>query len=221
MERKKRYIGRAVVAGRLTHSVSRADMQRLWQGVQEVSAPLRGRALCVLLFMTGLRAEELVKLTWSSLVQWQGSWFLDVDGKGSKARRVYVPQPALDALNAYRAHVPGISYAGADLPLLGHLRDARKKLTRHGVYVLVKKWCTVLLGKNAVSPHWFRHTCFTQLALKGVPLEAIKSLAGHESVETTMRYNEAAALMDAPGKIFEQSFATSTEAPASKENTSP
>lgn len=258
--KKHRAEGRRVLAGHLTHSLGQEELEGLFAGLRALGAPLRDRALFVLLFMTGLRAEELVRLTRGQLVRWQGQWYLDVDGKGSKQRRVYVPAPALEALQAHlralptwaggemavgdeadpeRAAVPAQSgqtksgqpgqaksgqpgkgqvvkgqekaarrshsAGAADLPLLGHLRDPRKPLTRHGVYVLVKKWCAQLVeGRGgAVSPHWFRHSCFTQLALKGVPLEAIKALAGHESVETTMRYNEAAALMDAPGKCFE------------------
>lgn len=210
LQRKYKGRGKAVLAGHLSHSLSREDLEQLRQGLRAVGAAERDQALFVLLFMTGLRAEELARLCWGQLVCWQGQYYLDVQGKGAKARRVYVPAPALEALLRYRATVPGLVCgpgdlcpAAAELPLLGHLRDARRHLTRHGIYALVKKWCMALLHRPDVSPHWFRHSCFTQLALKGVPLEAIKALAGHESVETTMRYNEAAALMDAPGKIFE------------------
>lgn len=210
LQRKYKGRGKAVLAGHLSHSLSREDLEHLQEGLRAVGAAERDRALFVLLFMTGLRAEELTRLRWGQLVHWQGQYYLDVQGKGAKARRVYVPAPALTALLHYRATIPGLVCgptpqcpAAAGLPLLGHLRDARKHLTRHGIYALVKKWCVALLHRPDVSPHWFRHSCFTQLALKGVPLEAIKALAGHESVETTMRYNEAAALMDAPGKVFE------------------
>lgn len=210
LHRKYKGRGKAVLAGHLSHSLSQQDLRHLQEGLRAVGAAARDEALFVLLFMTGLRAEELTRLRWKDLVHWQGQYFLDVQGKGAKARRVYVPGPALEALLRYREGIPGLVCApqplcpaAAELPLLGHVRDPRKALTRHGVYALVKKWCVALLHRPDVSPHWFRHSCFTQLALKGVPLEAIKALAGHESVETTMRYNEAAALMDAPGKVFE------------------
>ena len=218
LHKKYRNPGKSALAGHLAHSLSEADMRGLLQGLAAAGAHPRDSALFALLFMTGLRAEEVARLRWASLIEWQGQIFLDVHGKGAKARRVYVPAPALSALLHYRDGIPGLApgacppgrvaapalgAALATLPLLGHLRDARKHLTRHGIYVLVKKWSRILLKRKDVSPHWFRHSCFTQLALKGVPLEAIKNLAGHESVETTMRYNEAAALMDSPGKVFE------------------
>lgn len=205
--KKHRQSGKQVLAGHLSHSLSEADIEALMKGLTAAKAPARDVALFHVLFMTGLRAEELVSLQGRHLICWQGQWYLDVHGKGSKERRVYVPAPALAALHAYRLALPSWLVGDGTCPLLGHLRHPERPLTRHGVYVLVKKWCSALVADpqgKAVSPHWFRHSCFTQLALKGVPLEAIKTLAGHESVETTMRYNEAAALMDSPGKVFEK-----------------
>ena len=51
------------------------------------------------------------------------------------------------------------------------------------------------MNRPDVSPHWFRHSCFTYLASKGVRLESIQRLRGHASIDTTMLYNEAAQLM--------------------------
>ena len=68
---------------------------------------------------------------------------------------------------------------------------------------MVKKWLTVLMNRPEVSPHWFRHSCFTALACKGVRLESIKAMAGHASIETTMLYNEAAQLMEPAGAAFD------------------
>ena len=37
-------------------------------------------------------------------------------------------------------------------------------------------------------PHDLRHTCLTNLALAGVPINAIKEYAGHASITETQRY---------------------------------
>lgn len=66
-------------------------------------------------------------------------------------------------------------------------------------------WVETCLGKN-VSPHWLRHTCFTQQRLRGATIEAIQASAGHTSIETTMQYNEAAALMKPAGKVFDDNI---------------
>lgn len=195
-----------IVPGHLKHSFTEAEMRKLMLFMEE-RAPVRDRALFKVLYMTGLRAIEVCTLKWRDLVEWQSGWYFEVLGKGSKERRVYVPSAALDLLMAYRYSEFGVSpYKPApglnDLPIFSNHRRARGHLSRHAVYKVVKKWVKCGLGKDA-SPHWMRHTCFTLQRLKGATLEAIQLGAGHSSIETTMKYNEAAALMNAASKVFE------------------
>jgi len=44
------------------------------------------------------------------------------------------------------------------------------------------------LPDGVFSPHWLRHTCATNLARAGVPIEIISKQLSHSSVNTTMRY---------------------------------
>src|SRR5258708_39882779 len=43
-------------------------------------------------------------------------------------------------------------------------------------------------GAGGWCPHDLRHTCLTNLALAGVPINAIKEYAGHASIIETQRY---------------------------------
>ncbi len=204
--KKKKNGQTRVLPGHLAHSLSEQELIQLFKGMSKNNAPLRDQALFHVLFLTGIRAEEAVRLKWSHFVSWQDKWYLDVFGKGSKTRRVYLPKQAVEKIQIYKSDMiirKGIIDAQ---PLFAHLYKPNKHITRHGLYVLVKKWCKRLLGRTDVSPHWFRHSCFTQLAHKGASLESIKALAGHESVETTMRYNEAAQLMRPAGMLFENAL---------------
>lgn len=150
--------------------------------------------------MTGLRAEEAVSLKWMNVINWQGRWYLDVLGKGSKARRVYLPQKAQVALEELRRHTsPRPEY-----PIFENLRHRGRPISRHGLYALVKKWSSLVISRGDVSPHWFRHSCFTQLASRGARLESIQALAGHANIQTTMHYNEAAQLMSPASAIFDE-----------------
>ncbi len=205
--KKTRNVRQQTLPGHLTHSFSETEMDRLLSYMAG-KAPIRDYALVQLLYMTGLRALEACALTWGDLVQWQDGWYLDVIGKGTKARRVYVPASAMQTLTTYRQAAfgvrPGDMAPGLDpLPVFPHQRNVRAHLSRHGVFKLIKRWVREGLGKDA-SPHWFRHTCFTQQRLKGATLEAIQAGAGHASLDTTMQYNEAAALMEPAGKVFER-----------------
>lgn len=203
--KKRRNDTRQSLPGHLSHSLSESELQRLFAGMVEQGASLRDQALLQVLFLTGIRAEEAVRLKWSHVVTWQSKWYLDVFGKGSKRRRVYLPAQALAVIQEYGKLLSiELGLTNDSRPLFAHLRRPSEHISRHGLYVLVKKWCKKLLGRTDVSPHWFRHSCFTQLAHKGASLESIKALAGHESVETTMQYNEAAQLMQPAGILFEK-----------------
>lgn len=189
----------ASLPGHLSHSLSEGEMMELFERLAENDAPERDILLLKTLFMTGLRGEEAVSLRWRNVIEWQGKRYFDVMGKGSKARRVYLPKPIDEGLRIFGAHTG----TDPDRPVFGNLRHPDRPIQRYALYQMVKKWFGVLMQRPEVSPHWFRHSCFTALACRGVRLESIKALAGHASIETTMLYNEAAQLMDPAGTAFD------------------
>ena len=90
--KRKRNDGKGSLPGHLSHSLGRDELERLFAGMEEVGAPFRDIVLFRVLFMTGLRAEEAVSLKWMNVINWQGRWYLDVLGKGSKVRRCIFPR---------------------------------------------------------------------------------------------------------------------------------
>lgn len=196
--KKKRAVANKSLPGHLSHSLSADEMSDLFDKLDAFGAPQRDILIMKTLFMTGLRGDELVTLRWKNRVLWQGNWYFDVKGKGSKNRRVFLPDPVVAGLDAF-ARLHG---ARPDAPVFGNLRKPQEPIQRPALYKMIKKWSVLLLGRPEVSPHWFRHSCFTHLAAMGAPLESIKAMAGHESIETTMLYNEAAQLMKPAGTLF-------------------
>ena len=183
------------------HSLSESEMLLLFDRLAEHGAPQRDILLLKTLFMTGLRGEEAVSLCWKDVTVWQGQRYFNVLGKGSKERRIYLPDEIDEGLNEY-GKLTGTS---PNQPIFGNLRKPSRRIGRHALYHMVKKWLTALMNRPDVSPHWFRHSCFTYLASKGVRLESIQALAGHASIDTTMLYNEAAQLMVPAGTAFNKS----------------
>ena len=198
--KRRRADSGASLPGHLSHSLSEDEMRVLFACLAEHAAPERDILLLKTLFMTGLRGEEIVSLRWRNVIEWQGKRYLDVMGKGSKARRVYLPREIDEGLRHFALRT------GTDpnRPVFGNLRKPEQPIQRHALYQMVKKWLRLLMNRPEVSPHWFRHSCFTALACKGVRLESIKALAGHASIETTMLYNEAAQLMAPAGTAFDE-----------------
>ncbi len=197
---------KATLQGHLQHSLSADELKTLLNHMR-VHAPIRDYIIVHILYTTGLRAIELCNLRWENLVEWQGSWYFDIIGKGTKARRVYVPKISMQELMHFREKIflmPPYMPAPhlESLPIFSSMRNVKNHLTRHSIFRIARMWVKTCLGKNA-SPHWFRHTCFTQQRLRGASIEAIQASAGHSSIETTMQYNEAAALMKPAGNVFD------------------
>ena len=44
------------------------------------------------------------------------------------------------------------------------------------------------VGVNHVHPHKFRRTRITEFVKRGMPIEQVKELAGHDKIDTTMGY---------------------------------
>ena len=64
-----------------------------------------------------------------------------------------------------------------------------RNLTRRYVYGMVRKYLELAgISKGKLGPHILRHTFCTRLHQKGVEPFTIKNLAGHKSLNTTMRY---------------------------------
>ena len=62
-------------------------------------------------------------------------------------------------------------------------------LNRRKVYALVRRYLKLAsIEKGRQGPHTLRHTFCTRLHQRGVDPFTIKDLAGHKSLNTTMRY---------------------------------
>lgn len=146
--------------------------------LQEMTAWIRkprDRAIWFLL-LCGLRRSEVCSLQFCDL----DAGKLTVIGKGNKERLVPLPAKALGAVNAW------IEKRGdADGPLFPG-RSRNGSISPNTVYALVKS-----LGASEFSPHDLRRTFITRL-LDERDSATVAHLAGHESVDTTRRYDHRA-----------------------------
>jgi site-specific recombinase XerD len=141
---------------------------------------LRDLAVVQLLLNTGLRVEELIKLRWRDITLGPRSGRLVVrEGKGRKQRPIELNIDARQALRELQAMAPHQS------PQVIH--GKRGPLTISGVQQSLAKLARVA-GLDELSPHVLRHTFGHNLAVKGVAIQVIADLMGHESLETTRRY---------------------------------
>lgn len=141
---------------------------------------LRDLAIVDLLYSTGIRIGELVRLNVDDIDFEERECI--VFGKGDKERRVYFDAKTKIHLIGY------INSRSDDNPALFVTLDAPyDRLKISGVEIRLRRLGREL-GINRVHPHKFRRTMATRAIDKGMPVEQVQKLLGHSQIDTTMRY---------------------------------
>lgn len=167
-------IGTVKVQKKVKEVFTDLDMERLKQGCKNI----RDKAIVYFLKATGCRISEVVGLNRDEID------FINreciVLGKGNKQRTVYIDSVTAAILQDY------LSSRKDDNPAL-FIGQRRNRLTPSGVRLMLKN-LGKKVGVDHVHPHKFRRTEITELAKRGMPIDQIKELAGHEKIDTTMGY---------------------------------
>lgn len=146
-------------------------------------AAVRDHALLELLFYSGARIGELLKLEISDLDLDAG--VAKIKGKGRRERFIYLGcEPVINALRRHlriRERVPSTTAA---LFLNCHYR----RLSIYSAESIVRKYATRAQLSMRVTPHVFRHTMATMLLENGADLRSIQEILGHASISTTEIY---------------------------------
>ena len=67
------------------------------------------------------------------------------------------------------------------------------RLSRVGVFGVVKKYAGRVGLAERVSPHVLRHSCATHMLAHGADVRVVQELLGHASIATTQRYTKVSA----------------------------
>lgn len=143
-------------------------------------ADVRDLAIIDLLYSTGIRVGELVNLDRKDIDFEERQCV--VYGKGNKERQVY-----FDA----RTKLHLLNYLGSrtdnNNALFVTLDNPHERLKISGVEIRLRE-----LGRKLeierVHPHKFRRSMATKAIDKGMPIEQVQKLLGHQQIDTTMRY---------------------------------
>ncbi len=141
---------------------------------------IRDLAMIDLLASTGMRVGELVKLNRDD-IDFDNRECI-VFGKGSKERKVYFDARTKIHLQKYLKERNDECEA-----LFVSLLKPYARLQISGVEIRLRKiGCELNIPK--VHPHKFRRTLATMAIDKGMPIEQVQSLLGHQSIDTTLQY---------------------------------
>lgn len=141
---------------------------------------LRDLAMIDLLASTGMRVGEMVLLNQDDIDFNERECI--VFGKGDKERLVYFDARTKIHLQNYLA-----SRTDTEQALFVSLKAPYKRLQIGGVESRLRE-----MGKRLdipkVYPHKFRRTLATVAIDKGMPIEQLQQLLGHQRIDTTLKY---------------------------------
>jgi len=149
----------------------------------------RDRAILEMLYGTGVRVSELVKLGLRD-VDFKNRT-VRVKGKRRKERIVPFGEPALHALMNW------LTVRGAFLQNAApeerdndavFLNYQGTRITTRSVGRMVDKYIKICAGIHDISPHSLRHSFATHLLDSGADLRDIQELLGHARLSTTQIY---------------------------------
>jgi len=152
------------------------DLEKLRDDCEE----LRNLAIVDMLNSTGMRVGELVNLDISDVDFDERECI--VLGKGEKERIVYFDARTKLHLKKYLN-----TRRDSNPALFVSIRNPHRRLLSGGVESMLKKMGDKSNVKH-VHPHKFRRTMATTAIDKGMPIEQVQKLLGHETIDTTLQY---------------------------------
>jgi integrase/recombinase XerD len=177
------------VKKRLPKAISREDIERLLAATAEGKSAKsqRDHALLEMLYASGMRVTELVSLDVSDVNLASGT--VRVRGKkaSSKERIIPVGDRALDALQIYlnKGRIQLVRDPEERALFLNH---RGQRLTRQGLWLIIKHYVDEVGISEDVTPHTLRHSFAAHKLSQGKSLQDIQKLLGHANISTTQVY---------------------------------
>lgn len=140
---------------------------------------LRNKVILTLLYSTGLRVSELVKLETRTIDYKERT--IRVRGKGEKDRIVIFDDETLELIKEY------LSKRGVENDLL-FVNQRNHMLSSRYIQLMIKEYAEKANISKKVTPHVLRHSFATHLLKNGVDIRAIQQLLGHSNLSTTQIY---------------------------------
>lgn len=182
----------AKLPDRIVSFLSTAEVEELLERAsQSKKSGMRDRAILELLYSTGLRVGELVKLNRDQISFVSGEFL--VQGKGGKARPVFMTSRAAGCLKQYldsrkdnwRPLFINYGRSGKDKDVGS---GEHKRLSAVSVQNIVRRSAMLAGIMKKVTPHTLRHSFATNLLNKGADIRAVQEMLGHSSITTTQIY---------------------------------
>ncbi|MBW2683223.1 MAG: site-specific tyrosine recombinase XerD, partial [Deltaproteobacteria bacterium] len=170
----------------LPKALSLEEVKRLLTPPLKVSPyTRRDSAMLFLLYSTGLRVSELIRLPLSACNLSAG--FVRVLGKGNKERLVPFGEQAKEKIEFYLETARPLILKGKQSNYLFVTRQG-SCMTRLRFWQIIRKTALAAGIEKNISPHMLRHSFATHLLSHGADLRSVQLMLGHADIATTQIY---------------------------------
>jgi len=178
---------------RFPRAISAEDVDLLLAEPARGQSPkaLRDRALLELLYATGLRVSELVSLNVDD-ISLASATVRVTHPKTKRQRLVPVHDRALEPMQEYFERGRGLLLRDPEEQAV-FVNHRGQRLTRQGLWLIVKHYVHEVGIRDEVTPHTLRHTFAAHLLERKADLEYVQELLGHANISTTQVYTHLAA----------------------------
>jgi len=160
----------------------------------------RDKAILELLYATGMRVSELVFLNLVDINVDDGD--VRCFGKGHKERIIPIAHRAAVTVKKYLQEArPHLAHDDTEQALFLNARGER--LTRQGLWQILKGYAKSAGLDKAITPHTLRHSFATHMLNGGADLRSVQELLGHANISTTQVYTHLTT--EHIRRIYEQS----------------
>jgi integrase/recombinase XerD len=182
-------------------SLTDSEMRRLLALPDESAQGVRDAAILALMSYAALRQVEVYRADLSDLKTQSGRLVLEIQGKGrqEKDEIVIIMGDAEQALRDWLS-VRG-SDQGALFVSLSN-RSSGERLSLRAIRAIVKRYYRLAGIVGNKTTHSLRHTAITKAISNGVPIQKVKGLARHSSIETTMIYFHELDRLEDPAEAY-------------------
>jgi integrase/recombinase XerC len=165
----------------LPKNITANEMTRILEPLDNTeNYEIRDNCILEVLYSTGMRISELVRLKWEDLdTEFSRAKVL---GKGNKERYVFFGEKASEFLKMYQL-LNGNNSKG-----IVFLNKNKKPLTDRGVRYILNEIRKINGIEKSISPHKFRHSFATDLLDAGADIRYVQEMLGHSSLKTTQIY---------------------------------
>lgn len=146
---------------------------------------IRDKAILELMYGTGLRISETIQLRLEHI--YTREHFIRVRGKGNRERVIPLGDQAKKYLEIYLRDVRSDLVKNSDNSIVFLNRNG-EKMTRQGLWKIIKGYGQQLGMASRLTPHTLRHSFATHMVEKGADLRSVQMMLGHSSISTTEIY---------------------------------